>query len=856
MDFSRARRAAWASAHFCGLALQYPPMGNRFAALFAAAALFALAFAAPAASQADAASVRRIDLPSGAPFKNVAITLDSYGVPHITAPSLDACFFGAGYMHAYHRLVQLDVTRRLGRGELAGWAGEERLESDRLMRRLRLGAVADASLELLKPDEIAALSAYTEGVNFYISHCAQLPMEFALTGPPRKWTNSDSLVCARVMSWMLMEDYFTTIDNEYRRPKTDPALLKLVDLSPLEGIAYHISPDDLAYLHRTGYEAQDLKIIPGEAPSPGLGSFEPDSTLRGSNCFVISGKLTEDGLPVIASDPHLDLTYPPIWYEMRLTAPDYDARGMTVPGVPAIVIGATNDIAWGITALGGDNADAIRYQVRNAASPSPDISVESLQSGELSAILGGDGWRIADKEYLTRNGWKRFLARDESFEITDMKGRRTKTETVLYTEAGPVMFKEEGGSVIVLKWVGMFPDREGAAFLAMNKAKNIDEFRSAIRELTTSQNLIYCDKDGNIAYFPTGKYPKRKYDGAAPVSGESQSVEWPEWITTDELPVSRVAQSGFIVSANQAIGPEYKVDLSGGGLTIGKFTWDLELGGYRSYGHRAKRIGDLIEEAKSRGKISRLDVARIQCDTYSQLGAGFRDFVIETLDAADYAPGAADNPARVAYDMLKNWDGYCSTDSAGAAVAYLMLANVSDRLLRSRGWGSTSERVWHGGLDYGRNLGALWDDPKTEQIEDAPAILADALEYAASTLEKKFGPDAPWRWDKMHLMDLTYPVPFIGMYAPGLVPSPGGNDTVWQGASSLNSDGAFVQDFGPSMRVIMSPGCLDDDYSSNAAGNAAGGAYFLSVLPGGQSGDPRDPNGKDQLALYLAGGYK
>ena len=307
-----------------------------------------------------------------------------------------------------------------------------------------------------------------------------------------------------------------------------------------------------------------------------------------------------------------------------MTAPGYDARGMTVPGVPAIAIGVTENIAWGITALGGDNGDALKYKVRSASLPAKGETVESLQKGDLSTILGGAGWRVSDREYLTISGWKRFLERYETYEVLDLKGRRMITETTLYTEAGPVMY-DQRDSVFVLKWVGMFPDREGASFLAMNEAKNIDEFRVAIRDLTTSQNLICCDKDGHIAYFPTGKYPLREYDGAKVADGAVTNTVWSNWIDTGKLPALIDPKRGYIVSANQAIYAQAAADLLHQGSAIGMPDLDKDLGGYRAYGHRAKQITDLIEEAKSHGKISRTDVARIQCDTYSQLGAGFRD---------------------------------------------------------------------------------------------------------------------------------------------------------------------------------------------------------------------------------------
>jgi len=198
-----------------------------------------------------------------------------------------------------------------------------------------------------------------------------------------------------------------------------------------------------------------------------------------------------------------------------------------------------------------------------------------------------------------------------------------------------------------------------------------------------------------------------------------------------------------------------------------------------------------------------------------------------------------------------------------------MLEKVADRVLAPRGYRTTFERAWNSAFDFGRKLSELyetprtlpvvekthevyddqlgelqniWDDPKTDQVEDAATILAWALEESAAYFETTLGPPDEWRWDRFHYMDLSYPVPLIGVFAPGLVGAPGGYDTPWQGSSALNRKGYLVQTFAPSMRMIASPGDFD--------------GCFMSILPGGQSGKVTDPHSRDQLPLYLKGEYK
>jgi len=764
-------------------------------------------------SGAKAAS--ELQIPAACPYESLGITLDEYEVPMISGDSLEAVFFGAGYVQAYHRLVQMDGTRRLARGELAGLIGEALLNNDRMMRRLSLSEVAEESLKLLTDEELAALQAYTDGVNSYIEELSEnpddLPTEFMLSGPPRKWQPADTLVCARLMSWMLMDDFFATVSEEKRKTKLDPELFELIDMPSNESIITHVAASDLPQKYVSLASVQTKTENASHSLTP------KQDTARGSNCFAVSGDLTSDGRPLLASDPHLELTFPPIWYEMRYDSPALNARGMSVPGTPIIVIGANLDVAWGITSLGGDVSDAIRYPARG-----------------LDDENGG--------EYQTTDGWKPFKNEKAEFEIAGLMGNRTETETIRFTESGPVFYAYDE-SVIVLKWVGMLPDRENASFLALNLARNISEVRSAACEMTTSQNIVVVSADNHIAHIPVGKHPVRSYDGSVMVDGSTTNTTWSRFLTTADFPMTVDPDCGYIVSANQQIYPAEAVfTSSGANADLAGISFDEALGGYRSFGHRATIITGLLEDAKAEGPITPEILGRIQCDTYSQLGVGFRDFVIETLEEAGFAAGAPDNPVRAAYDTLEFWDGRCDADSGGACVAFLVLENVANRILSPRNYKSTRERAWHGAFDYGRKLGKFWDDPETEDVEDAAMILAWALEESAAHLEDTLGPPDEWRWADLHLMDLSYPVPFIGMHAPGLVGAPGGWDTPWQGSSYLGDDGYFIQDFAPSMRLIATPG----EFSEG----------FLSVLPGGQSGDVTEPHSRDQLVLFLAGGYK
>jgi penicillin G amidase len=787
-------------------------MGNRFTALLILAAPLAFLCVAPTPLNADASgNATEIALPRGCPYSNLRIELDEFEVPTIRADSTEAAYFGIGYIQAYHRLVQLDVTRRLGRGELAEMVGDSYFENDRTMRRLRLGEVADESLKLYSESERALLDAYTAGVNLYISNCAELPMEFITTGAPREWTPSDTLVCAKVISWLSMDDFFTTMYWERAKNKVDKGLFDLVKLSDLESLMTHVNSADLQM------QSDGLS----NANHPGdfvLTSDSVDQSINhpGSNCFVISGQHTEDGRPWLASDPHLELRFPSIWYEMRYITPSLSVRGMCIPGMPIIVFGSNSQVTWGITALGGDVADAVRYKARGLGTNKP--------------------------EYLTVNGWIPLISENEEYAIMSLTGAKAEKETVYYTQDGPV-FYIDGDNLFVLKWTGFLPDREGVAFLSLNHASELEDIQAAVNDMTTSQNILFCTADGHIGYMPAGKYPVRAYDGSMLVDGSKTDTTWNRFLTSDDFPSIIDPKCGYIVSANQQVYP-FNAVYPSENVTNDMWSNRYEdmLGGYRSYGHRAVRIAELIDQTLDNHAVSVQDIKHIQCDTYSILGAGFRDFTLETLDSVGYKTGTAGTRLAAAYAALRNWNGRCDADSSGACVSFLMLEKVADRILEPRGYRNTYERAWNQAFDFGRKLGVYWDDPKTEQVEDSSAILKWALEEAASHLEKTLGEPDNWRWDKLHFMDLSYPVPLLGSFAPGLVGSPGGYDTPWQGSSSINDKGFLVQDFAPSMRMIATPGELGEE--------------FLSVLPGGQSGDVTDKHSKDQLELFIKGEYK
>ncbi len=743
-------------------------------------------------------------LPRGVPYPELRIVLDRYGVPSISADSMEAAFFGAGYMHAYHRLVQIESVRRMGRGELAAFAGKEYLQSDKMFRKYALERVAGESLKLYTQEEYALIQANVDGINFCIENMESLPAAFQANGVPRPWTPEDSLICGLVMKRMLTTDADWTVNFENQKKLIKPALLDLIGGVFNESVVSQIKQEDLPdFAIAKSTLPQTAKLLPSEN----------ESFVRGSNCFVISGALTESGKPILASDPHLDAKFPSTMYELRYSVGDWKARGMTLAGLPVIVIGANEHCVWGNTALLGDMADAIRYKVRE--------------------LKDGPG------EYLTRDGWKTFEIEEVVYEILDSGGIKRETETIRRTEAGPVFFYE-GKSVIVQSWVGLFPDKEGTAYIAVGKAKSVFDIQKAVTDVSTAINFVCADSSGNIAYFPSGKFPVRSYDGGKTADGETADLPWKRFVTAAELPGTFNPSCGYIVSANNQVYPDgFELSIYG----LEKTDAERLLGGFRAFGHRALRIEELLQEMTANGrKISPSDAGRIQADTYSRLGKGFRDFAVETLASAQFEFGPPESGLSAAYYALQSWDGRCDLDSVGPCVVFLMLRKTIDRILKPRGWPTMSDRSWSKGFDFGRRLGDLWDDPKTGELETAADILYWALEESAAHLEKTIGTPENWLWGALNMLDHTSVTGNPANGKEGYSGTGGAQDSPWPGVSVLSESGLLIVQSAPAMRLIAVPGDLESGY--------------FSVIPGGQSGDAASVHALDQLELFLAGTYK
>ncbi|MAE44305.1 MAG: hypothetical protein CMF63_04865 [Magnetovibrio sp.] len=456
----------------------------------------------------------------------VEVIRDANAVPHIFAGNVADAYFALGYVHAQDRLWQMEFTRRAGAGRLAEVLGEAALESDSYIRTLGLHRLAEAIFETTSPEVRAALEAYAAGVNGWLaSHRGALPPEFILLGiNPEDWRPADSLVWNRLMALRLGRNQ----RNEHLRACIAQELAA-------KGLAPSLL-DELWPEDSPGAPISLASATHGMAPVPNAlwGSLiTPLAADSGSNGWIVHGRFTMTGKPILANDPHLRFSAPILWYLARIEAPGLTLTGVTVPGVPFTILGHNGSIAWGMTNSGGDVED---------------LFVETVDPDDPGS-------------YLTPDGPRPFVTRQE---IIQVKGGKTIDLIVRETRHGPVIsdvrkdaacVSDADHGVALATPALRTDDRTIEALFAINRAQNWEDFRTAAANFhTPQQNLFFAASDGDTGFIAPGRIPVRKAgDGRMPVPGADGEFDWKGFIPVEELPQAHNPPLGRIVNANNRI---------------------------------------------------------------------------------------------------------------------------------------------------------------------------------------------------------------------------------------------------------------------------------------------------------------
>ena len=757
----------------------------------------------------------------------VKVVRDDHGIPQVYAGTAHDLFFAQGFTQAQDRMYEMDVRRHTTAGRLSEMFGEATLEVDKTIRTMGWRRVAEQELSMLSPETQAYLQAFSDGVNAYIhAHTpSKMSLEYTVLGLKNSdykvedWTPADSVAWLKAMAWDLRGNMDDEIERGLMSGSRTPE--EIADLFPAYPYDRHRPIVDQGAVVDGVFE-QDATSSSTRKPSrPPVG---PDArraleqvrqVLRstpamlgkgdgiGSNAWVVDGDHSTTGKPILANDPHLSTSVPGIWYQMGLHCTTltsdcpFDVSGFTFSGLPGVVIGHNQQVAWGFTNLGPDVVDLYLEQVEDKT---------YLYDGKRRPLT------MRDEEIKVHG-------RSEPFRFTVRSTRHgpllSDVSTQLSTVGANAPAGEDppasgNGYAVSIAWTALTPSNTADAIFEIDKATDWQQFRSAAADFAVpSQNLVYADRAGNIGYQAPGRIPIRKAgnNGDYPALGWLKSDDWTgKYVPFAALPSVLNPSDGFVATANQAVvAPGYP----------------YYLGDSWAYGYRSQRIADLLQR---RAKVSVADMSRIQLDTRNGFAPTFVPYLLKIFMPSPYLAGGQ--------RLLTGWDFRQGPGSAAAAYYNAVWRNTLSLTFHDE----LKESVWPDGggrwFEVMRRLLAepnshWWDDVDTDGvIETRDDILGRAMADARDELVRLQARRAvDWTWGHQHQLDLesqtlgggSVPAPVRSLFNRGGYQVGGGGEIVDATGWDASSDGYDVTS-APSMRMVVSLADLDRSRWVNLTG--------------------------------------
>lgn len=736
---------------------------------------------------------------------SVSVFRDNRGVPHIEAASSWDLYFAQGFVTAQDRMWQMEKTRLAGAGRLSEVFGESMLSTDKYLRTLLLYRSAEKSVNAMSATGKAALEAYAAGVTAYIDYAranGKFPPEFRLLGiDPEPWTPTDSAVVAKLMARTLGGNLNAEVFYHQLREKVGDDLMKQV---------LPVYPSDLTIMKTGQAETERPRSADLPPAAPGLdvsGLLALDIQTEpgiGSNNWVLSGSLTKSGRPLLANDPHLELSTPSIWYQTHLVLNGPQEKqnviGVIFPGAPGVVIGHNERIAWGVTNTGPDVQDLF-IEKRNPQNPH-------------------------QFEFLGK--WEDATVYRETIKV---KGKPDVPFEVVVTRHGPIVSEIVGTKenrpkdALALKWTAHMGTLELDAILGFNKATNWPEFREALRKFQVpTQNFVFASVDGTIAYRTGGVIPiRRKGDGLLPVPGWTGEYEWKDFIPFDQMPEVVNPPDGYISTANhKVIDDAYPYFISA--------SW--------AEPYRAMRIRELIT-AKAGHTVD--DMKRMQVDA---LDIQARTLLPLLLPKVEQISSLKKNEL-AAVKLLREWDFNNRADAGAPLVYHLWYQHLRQKLFEPR-MGKDLFRAMADSTNVTDNM--ILQTAKgreTDWIKAAGGLdklAVESFRAAVTELEERQGRNPnKWQWGKFHRIGPAHDIgasvkPLGWIMNPKVLPVNGSRLTV--SALAWRRETGMVSHGGPWRQVVD---------LSDIAGNS-----FDVLLPG-QSGHFMSPWYEDQAELHQQG---
>lgn len=733
----------------------------------------------------------------------VKIYRDRFGVPHIYAQTTYDAYFAVGFVHAQDRLWQMELIRRAGMGRLAEILGEEALPIDRMFKMLGLWQLAQETSQLSEGEVKISLEAYADGVSAFIaSHKGKYPIEFDMLGiEPQPWHIEHSALISKLMAWELNYGRWIDLVHSYVAEEIGEQMAReLYPAWPTDAptiIPKELKGKKIAALGFPILEADILyRKIVGAPRSQG-----------GSNAWAVSGSRSSTGAPILANDPHLMLNAPARWYELHVVAPGLNVYGASIPGIPYVIIGRNEQIAWGIT---------------NAMIDDSDFYVEQVDS-------------ISHPNFYRLNN--RWLPMKRVIDTIFVKDAPPVIMTSYYTHRGPIVNKMEPATslhteLLSMRWTGSEVTNDPATFFIVNRAKNWKEFEEGIRFFNApAQNFVFADVNGNIGYRMGGKLPIRPAKGPTlPFPGWTDAHDWKGFVPFNQMPQMFNPPQGFVATANnKIIDDSYPYHIS--------TYWEPEW-----------RIQRIVELLNSQPTFSVRDFERMQNDVVSPQA---RDLVPIVLEAfGDEEIESRDLRDALAY--LRNWNFEMRSDDVATSLFHAFIY----RAIHNTYADELGERVmsFYDTLAmppmtaitaHLKGIDSPWfDNVTTEHRETKKEIIRKSMTEAIHFLRSKLGGELKeWRWGRIHEVEFEHVFGSVAilrsMFNVGPHAVSGSYSTINNG--HFRFDTPFKNSIGPSTRLIYDLSSLDNT---------------LAVTPPGQSGHVFHRNYHDQVNMWLNGGYR
>ncbi|MCF0049621.1 penicillin acylase family protein [Dyadobacter sp. LJ53] len=727
--------------------------------------------------------------------EEVTIRYDDSGVPHIFAKNNFDLFYAQGFVTAKDRLWQMDLQIRAASGRLSEVLGKATLQIDQQSRRLGMGYGAEANIKVAmeNPHSREALLGYTAGVNAYIDQLApkDYPIEFKLLGyKPEAWKPINTMYMLEQMTLTLAgrsnELNMSNVLKKYGEKVVNDLFpdYPMFQESPVipSGTAWDFEPLSIPNKSKTATNGDTIarfKNIPGT-----LMHRETKPEGIGSNNWAVSAQKSVTGYPILANDPHLELTLPSIWYQVQLHSPSMNVYGVSLPGIPSVIIGFNQHVAWGVTNTDADVFDLYKIKFKDESRT----------------------------QYWHDNQWKPTRKRVETIIIKGQK--EPLKEEVIYTHHGPVTETDNSSGKypeLAIKWIGHEAGNSFLTFYELNKAKNYDDYRKALTYYVgPAQNFVFADNSKNIALTVNGKLPlKYKEQGKFILDGTHASDDWQGWIPAAQNPFVKNPKRGFVSSANQSsTDPSYPYFIN----------WVF------APTERGVRIN---ERLMSMTRANADSLRMLQNDNFSVLARNILPKLLEKLKSTTLTPAQ-----KAAAITLSNWNYQNTAESVATSIFEEWMP-----LLQARIWNDEfGENLEYPTRD--RTLYMIINEPDkkwfdnitTPEKETLADLTATSFKAAIDTLTTRHGPmSQSWQWAKVKGTEIRHLSRSLKPFnAPPL--------KVGGGRSIVN---AITKRNGPSWRMVVELGPVPRAYGIYPGGQSGnpGSPYYLNLLKKWENGE-------------------